>query len=153
MKNEVSLPRLLAILIGVEVACYIAVLLLPAGIYISETSASYEQFWSGVYYLLGGLWVIGWVAVVRRWSKCLEIYAAGWLASFIAGLLSLPTIEVPLSSTLGYLSTLAGGGVLVLVWLRNCGIGDWAQVVSSRHQPPGSHSEESKEEVPVHPAE
>ncbi len=127
MKQASPLPRLLKILLAVEVATFVLIQFADSRRLAEWEGSAFDHFWNGTWYLLAGLWLVGWLAVLRAWKRAFEIYAAGWIAVLCYLLLSGPWVESAWAEFLGTLTTLAGGAVLVLAWLRKADIGDWSK--------------------------
>jgi hypothetical protein len=126
MKPWQSLPGLLKLAIGIEVAAFLLVQFAESESLVRRTGSAFDYFWSGLWYPLTGYWLVGWIALLGRWKWSFEIYATGWLMALGYTLLSGPVAESPWADLLGSVMCLAGGAALVLAWLRKSGIGDWS---------------------------
>jgi len=127
MKPRARLPRLLMILLAVEAGCFVLCQFSDSRRLAEWEGSAFDHFWDGTWYLLAGLWLVGWVAVLRAWKRAFEIYAAGWIAALCYLLLSGPWVESAWAEFLSTLSSAAGGALLVLTWLRKADIGDWSK--------------------------
>ena len=94
---------------------------------VESDGSAFAHFWDGLWYPLAALWVIGWIGLLKNWTKSFEIYAAGLIAGFVYSLLSGPVAYSSGGDFIAHVTSLAAGATLTLAWLRKSGIGDWSQ--------------------------
>lgn len=122
-----DIRKLFHCLIYAEISCFLLLFAVPSAVDGNSVSDSsvFADFWNGLWYLLFVLWVLGWTALLRGWSRGPQIYLAGWAASLIYCLLGGAIASSALASTLGSLTSLLGGAILVLLYLRKTGLIHW----------------------------
>lgn len=127
MKSSRSLPNLLKLTIAVEISAFVIIQFADIESLVESDGSAFAYFWHGLWYPLAALWVVGWIGLLKNWTRSFEIYALGLIAGIVYYLLSGPTAYSAGGGFLSHVTSLAAGATLTLAWLRKSGIGDWTQ--------------------------